>query len=51
MEEFADSCLQDEVEEMRGALIEALADVDDEMGEMFLMEEEPTEDDIKCLLR
>jgi len=42
---------QDEVEEMRGALIEALADVDDEMGEMFLMEEEPTEDDIKAAIR
>jgi elongation factor G len=39
------------VEEKRMELIEKLADVDDEIGELFLMEEEPTEDQLKEAIR
>lgn len=38
-------------EEKRQELIEALADVDDEIGELFLMEEEPTEEQLKDAIR
>ena len=36
--------LMDEVMERKQILIEALAEVDDDMGELYLMEEEPTEE-------
>jgi elongation factor G len=48
--EIPDS-LVDQCEKVRGELIERLVDIDDEMGEMFLMEEEPTIDDIKAAIR
>lgn len=35
----------------RKELIEQLANVDEEIGELFLMEEEPTEDQIQCAIR
>ncbi|KAJ9297540.1 hypothetical protein DTO271G3_4315 [Paecilomyces variotii] len=38
-------------EERRKILIETLADVDDEMAEIFLEEAEPTEDQIKAAIR
>ncbi|GAD96048.1 translation elongation factor G1 [Paecilomyces variotii No. 5] len=38
-------------EERRKMLIETLADVDDEMAEIFLEEAEPTEDQIKAAIR
>lgn len=38
-------------EEKRKVLIETLADVDDEMAELFLAEEEPTEEQIKAAIR
>ncbi|KAL1847058.1 Elongation factor G, mitochondrial [Paecilomyces lecythidis] len=38
-------------EERRKLLIETLADVDDEMAEIFLEEAEPTEDQIKAAIR
>lgn len=38
-------------EEKRQELIEALADVDDEIGELFLMEEEPTPEQLKAAIR
>jgi len=41
----------DLVQEKRAELIERLADVDDDIGELFLMEEEPTEDDLKAAIR
>lgn len=41
----------EEMEEMRTELIEVLADVDETIGEMFLMEEEPSEKDIKDAIR
>ncbi|KAG6015999.1 Elongation factor G, mitochondrial [Claviceps lovelessii] len=37
--------------EKRQALIEKLADVDDEIGEIFLEEQEPTKDQIKAAIR
>ena len=43
--------MKDLVEEKRMELIENLADVDDEIGELFLMEEEPTEDQLKEAIR
>lgn len=43
--------MKDLVEEKRMELIEKLADVDDEIGELFLMEEEPTEDQLKEAIR
>ncbi|KAK1735305.1 elongation factor G [Skeletonema marinoi] len=43
--------MKDMVEEKRMELIEKLADVDDEIGELFLMEEEPTEDQLKEAIR
>ncbi|KAL4797560.1 P-loop containing nucleoside triphosphate hydrolase protein [Aspergillus venezuelensis] len=39
------------VEERRRMLIETLADVDDEIAEIFLMEEEPTETQLKEAIR
>jgi len=42
---------EDQVAEARAVLIEALADVDEEIGEMYLMEEEPSVDDIKAAIR
>jgi elongation factor G len=39
------------VEEYRTLLIEKLADVNDEIGELFLMEEEPTEDQLQAAIR
>lgn len=39
------------VEEKRGVLIETLADVDDEMAEIFLDERTPTEKEIKAAIR
>lgn len=43
--------LQDEVKERRQALIEKLADVDDEIAEIFLEEQEPTKAQIKAAIR
>eukprot|EP00986_Skeletonema_menzelii_P020550 scaffold31604_cov223-Skeletonema_menzelii.AAC.1 len=43
--------MKDLVEEKRMELIEKLADVDDEIGELFLMEEEPTEEQLKEAIR
>ncbi|KAL9183212.1 hypothetical protein ACHAXT_004999 [Thalassiosira profunda] len=37
--------------EKRLELVERLADVDDEIGELFLMEEEPTEEQLKAAIR
>ncbi|OJJ83854.1 elongation factor G [Aspergillus glaucus CBS 516.65] len=39
------------VEERRKMLVEILADVDDEMAELFLDEQEPTQDQIKAAIR
>jgi elongation factor G len=38
-------------EERRKKLIETLADVDDEIAELFILEEEPTEDQLKAAIR
>lgn len=38
-------------EEKRQELIEALADVDDEIGELFLMEEEPSHEQLRLAIR
>lgn len=38
-------------EEKRQELVEALADVDDEIGELFLMEEEPTHEQLRDAIR
>lgn len=43
--------LQAEAAERRQILIEKLADVDDEMAEIFLDEQEPTKDQIKAAIR
>ncbi|KAG5980745.1 Elongation factor G, mitochondrial [Claviceps digitariae] len=43
--------LQDLATEKRQALIEKLADVDDEIAEIFLEEQEPTKDQIKAAIR
>lgn len=45
------SDLQDQVEEKRLELIERLADVDDEIAELFLMEEEPDTETMKAAIR
>ncbi|KAH7321412.1 P-loop containing nucleoside triphosphate hydrolase protein [Stachybotrys elegans] len=45
------SHLQEEAAERRQILIEKLADVDDEMAEMFLEEQEPTNAQIKAAIR
>ena len=45
------SDLQELVDEKRAELIECLADVDDEIGELFLMEEDPTVEDLKAAIR
>ncbi|KAK6813326.1 Elongation factor G [Aspergillus parasiticus] len=39
------------VEERRKKLIETLADVDDEIAELFILEEEPTEQQLKAAIR
>ena len=43
--------LQEECEQRRKELIERLAEIDDEIGELFLAEEEPTVDQIKAAIR
>lgn len=43
--------LKETVEERRKMLIETLADVDDEMAEMFLAEEQPSPEQIKAAIR
>ncbi|QDZ25137.1 elongation factor G [Chloropicon primus] len=43
--------LADKVSEARAALVEALAEVDDEIGELFLEDVQPTEDQIKQAIR
>ncbi|CAR28377.1 ZYRO0F02596p [Zygosaccharomyces rouxii] len=43
--------LKDVVEERRQILVETLADVDDEMAELFLEEQEPNVDQIKAAIR
>jgi len=45
------SDMMDLVEEKRMELLERLADVDEEIGELFLMEEEPTEEQFKAAIR
>lgn len=45
------SDMMDLVEEKRMELLERLADVDEEIGELFLMEEEPTEEQFKDAIR
>ena len=40
--------MKDLVEEKKALLLEAVADVDDEIGEMFLMEETPTPEQLKA---
>uniref|UniRef100_A0A7S4N444 Tr-type G domain-containing protein n=1 Tax=Odontella aurita TaxID=265563 RepID=A0A7S4N444_9STRA len=43
--------MADEVEERKLELVEKLADVDDEIAEIFLMEETPTAEDMKAAIR
>jgi elongation factor G len=43
--------LAEQAKEYRQILIGKLADIDDTIGEKFLMEEEPTEDEIKAAIR
>lgn len=43
--------LQEQAREKRQVLIEKLADVDDEIAELFLDEQEPTNDQIKAAIR
>ena len=43
--------MMDLVQEKKMELLEKLADVDDEIGELFLMEEEPTEEQFKAAIR
>lgn len=43
--------VKDLVEERKGMLIETLADVDDEIAEIFLAEEQPTPEQIKAAIR
>lgn len=43
--------MADEAAEKRLEMIEKLADVDDEIGELFLMEEDPTEEQLKEAIR
>eukprot|EP00579_Thalassiosira_antarctica_P002505 CAMPEP_0201874418 /NCGR_PEP_ID=MMETSP0902-20130614/6683_1 /ASSEMBLY_ACC=CAM_ASM_000551 /TAXON_ID=420261 /ORGANISM="Thalassiosira antarctica, Strain CCMP982" /LENGTH=758 /DNA_ID=CAMNT_0048401289 /DNA_START=12 /DNA_END=2288 /DNA_ORIENTATION=+ len=43
--------MMDLVEEKRAELIERLADVDEEIAELFLMEEEPTVEQLKAAIR
>mmetsp|Transcript_18927 Transcript_18927/g.38855 ORF Transcript_18927/g.38855 Transcript_18927/m.38855 type:complete len:728 (-) Transcript_18927:33-2216(-) len=43
--------MKDLVEEKKAELLEAVADVDDEIGEMFLMEETPTPEQLKAAIR
>lgn len=43
--------LQEECEQRRKELIERLAEIDDEIGELFLSEVEPTVDQIKAAIR
>jgi len=43
--------IQQLCEERRAKLIEVLADVDDEMAEMFLDEQEPTQEQLKAAIR
>jgi elongation factor G len=43
--------LKDQAAEYRQILIEKLADIDDSIGEKFLMGEEPTQDEMKAAIR
>lgn len=43
--------VEEEVAEKRAELIERLGEVDDEIGELYLMEEEPTEEQLREALR
>lgn len=43
--------LVDEMERVRQELVESLADVDETIADMFLMEEEPSVDEIKAAIR
>eukprot|EP00605_Chrysophyceae_sp_TOSAG23-4_P001737 GSChrysophyteH1.ASY1.ANO1.1924.1 assembled CDS len=43
--------LSDAVQELRNEIIEKLADLDDEIAEMFLIEEEPTEEQLRDAVR
>jgi elongation factor G len=43
--------LVDQAKEYRQIMIAALADIDDSIGEKFLMEEEPTLDEVKAAIR
>lgn len=43
--------LVDEMEETRAALVEKLADVDEEIGELFIMEEDPSIEQIMAAIR
>jgi elongation factor G len=43
--------LEDQAKEYRQALISALADIDDTIGEKFLMEEEPTLEEVRAAMR
>ena len=43
--------LVDEVAEARSTLIEQLSNVDDEIGEMFLMEETPSQEQLIAAIR
>ena len=49
-DEIPEEC-QDLVEEKKMELIEFLADCDDEIAELFLMEETPSADDLKAAIR
>ena len=43
--------MQEEAERLRNDMIAALADVDEEIGELFLMEEEPSEEQLHDAIR
>jgi elongation factor G len=51
VEEDIPDDMQDECDEHRATLIERLADVDDDIAELYLMEEEPTEEQLLAGLR
>jgi len=51
VEEQGPSELADLVVQKRAELIEKLADVDDEVAELFLLEEEPSTEQLKAALR
>ena len=51
--EYADipADMQEEAEARRAELVERLAEVDDEIGELFLMDEEPSLEELKAAIR